>query len=478
MIGGIKRFFYSFFYVEKEERLKVILLSTAFFLVIGGYSIARELKNSVFVSIVGREYLGYARIGVMIALMPLILLYSRLVDVLRRHQLLYFYSVLYGISGLIFAYFLGHAVIGIPNTDTGPHRLFGWFFYLFVEGYSPFVVSLVWAFANSVNNPTTASKYYPLMVGASKVGGILSTGIGWILFTLLSTHPGHYLTGIQAHQLLLAFSSCLLLLIPLSIYLLMKWVPNKSLHGYEAAYQTDRQVDKERRAAERQSLLKRMRVMIEGMFSGLVLFVRQPYILGIFCTIFFYETINVLFELQRLGVVKASSDTLEAFSAELFKQIFFVHVTGWLIAMFCTKILLQKLGERNCLILMPLSMAFLMTYYLFSYNVTAIFIVYVIFRAMNYGFAYPIREALYIPTVKDIKFKSKSWIDAFGSKMAKATGASCSIFIENMGPALFFTGHALIFSVLIGLWLVASVLLGNRYVRAIENNEVIGETSA
>jgi len=477
MLGGIKKFFFSFFYIEPEERLKVILLSVAFFLVIGGYSIARELKNSVFIAIVGREYLGYARIGVMVALMPLILLYSRLVDILRRHQLLYFYSVLYGACGLIFAYFLGHPVIGFPNTDAGPHRLFGWFFYLFVEGYSPFVVSLLWAFANSVSNPRTASRYYPLMVASSKVGGILSTGIAWILFTLLSNYPERYMSGIHAHQLLLAFSSFLLLLIPISIYLLMAWVPYKSLHGYEAAYQTDRQIDKERQAAERKPLLQRLRVMIDGMFSGLVLFARQPYIFGIFCTIFFYETINVLFELQRLGVVKASSGSLEAFSAELFKQIFFVHVAGWLIAMFCTKILLEKLGERNCLILMPLSMAVLMGYFLFSYNVTAIFIVYVIFRAMNYGFAYPIREALYIPTVKDIKFKSKSWIDAFGAKMAKATGASCSIVIEGMGPALFFTGHAMVFSFLIGLWIIASVLLGNRYVKAIENNEVIGETT-
>ena len=40
---------------NKEEQLKFVLLTFAFMLVIGAYTIAKELKDSVFVNIVGSD---------------------------------------------------------------------------------------------------------------------------------------------------------------------------------------------------------------------------------------------------------------------------------------------------------------------------------------------------------------------------------------------------------------------------------------
>ncbi len=137
---------------EKEyyERKKLIFLTIAFFCVIGAYTVAKELKNSVFAYTVGEDYIPFVRTGAMFALIPVLFLYSRLVDQLRRYQLLCVYSGFFGIMGLFFAYLIGHPTIGIANTHESPYRLFGWVFYFFVEGYSPFVVSVFWAFANSV----------------------------------------------------------------------------------------------------------------------------------------------------------------------------------------------------------------------------------------------------------------------------------------------------------------------------------------
>ena len=69
-------------------------------------------------------------------------------------------------------YLVGHPEIGIANTETSPYRLFGWVFYFLNEGYSPFVLSVFWAYVNSVNNPTSAKKHYGLMIASSKLGGI------------------------------------------------------------------------------------------------------------------------------------------------------------------------------------------------------------------------------------------------------------------------------------------------------------------
>jgi AAA family ATP:ADP antiporter len=100
--------------------------------------------------------------------------------------------------------------------------------------------------------------------------------------------------------------------------------------------------------------------------------------------------------------------------------------------------------------------------------------VYVLLRSVNYAFSYPLRESLYIPTTKEMKFKSKSWIDAFGAKIAKGCGASYNVISSIVAESWLFSMHVLFFSSIIGLWLFTAHLLGRRYERAVERNEVIG----
>ncbi|NBV40666.1 hypothetical protein EBR77_02375, partial [bacterium] len=141
---------------KKEEILKFIYLTAVFMLVIGAYTIAKELKDSVFVSLVGAPYLPTAKFLVVFVLIPAALLYALLVDSVKRYQVFSFYCFLYGILTLIMAFLLGHPTIGLLNTDASPYRIFGWLFYFFFEGFSPYVVGVFWAFANSVSSPQDA----------------------------------------------------------------------------------------------------------------------------------------------------------------------------------------------------------------------------------------------------------------------------------------------------------------------------------
>ena len=121
-------------------------------------------------SIVGKEYVPLPRMMAMFMLIPAILFYSFLVDKIKRYQLLYVYSILYGIVGLFCVYLVGHPTIGLPNTEASPYRLFGWLFYFFIEGFSPFVVSVFWAFANSVYDPEGAKKVMQFWFRLLKLG--------------------------------------------------------------------------------------------------------------------------------------------------------------------------------------------------------------------------------------------------------------------------------------------------------------------
>jgi len=116
----------------------------------------------------------------------------------------------------------------------------------------------------------------------------------------------------------------------------------------------------------------------------------------------------------------------------------------------------------------------LIIFVLSNHNPYALIAAYVVLKSVNYGFSWPVRESLYIPTIKEIKFKSKSWIDAFGSKFAKTSGGMFNYCTEGLAAGLFLSMHAIFFTGIIALWFLTAYLLGNRFEKAVKRDEVIG----
>lgn len=242
MISRIQNWLKSLFDVEPQERVKLVLLTLTFFCIIGGYTLAKELKDSVFSAVVGRIYIPQAKMYFMIFMVPAIFLYSKLVDRLRRYRLLCWYAFFYALVGFVCVYMLGHPTIGLLNTDSSPYRVFGWLFYFFVESWSPFVVSVFWAFLNSISNPDTAKNSYGTIVAGSKFGGMLTSGFAWALLSVTTPTSILIFSDVVKHQILLGVSSLLILCVPVIILVLMRKVSGHYLHGYEAAYQVEKNV--------------------------------------------------------------------------------------------------------------------------------------------------------------------------------------------------------------------------------------------
>lgn len=451
----------TWFPVDRYDRLKVLLLSIGFFCIISSYTITKDLKDTVFVSLVGKEYIPWAKISAMLVLIPAIFLYSKLVDSIRRYQLLIFYSVFFCITNLFFALALGSNWMGLPNTDAGPGRLLGWLFYYFVEGYSPFLVSVFWAYANSITSPEGAKKYYWIIVSASKLGGLLMAGLAWFSFSYTSQHGGSLADDVFNHQIAILVASLALLCVPIVILLLMKKVPGRFLHGYEAAYSVEKEKSRRGEAST-------------GIFSGLIMLFKNPYVLGIFGMVFFYESVSTVLSYLRLSVAESNSTSLSGVSSFLFQLRFVMHLSGLVISLLGTRWLLERLGERICLLLIPLISGLLLLYFLCNMSSSALIIAFVLLQSLNYAFSWPVRESLYIPTVKAIKFKSKSWIDAFGSKFAKASGSGINVLAGTVAQGSMMSFYSLIFGVFVGCWFATAYLLGKRFDWAVSHDEVIG----
>ena len=451
---------------DKYERLKFLLLTVCFAFVLGSYTIAKELKDSIFVNIVGKEYLPKAKLMVIFLLIPAALLYSRLVDVFRRYQLLAFYSLFYGIILGWFAFLLGHPTVGLYNTDTSPYRLFGWFYYFILEGFSPFVVSVFWAFANSVSSPREARNFYPIMVAGSKVGGVTTALFAWYLLSHVSLLDGFGVVSqdVFAHQILMGVVSAMLLCVPPLLMLLMKVVPGRYLHGYEAVYKLEKKISKSDKQPE------------TGVFSGIKLLIESPYILGIFGLVFFYETLNVVLNFQRIFLLQSAAKTMAGFTASMFWQRFQMHALGMVLCFVGVQPLLRRFGVRRCLLVVPVVVSALLLYFVLTLNADSILYVFIGLGTINYSLSYPLREMLYIPTMKDMKFKSKAWIDTFGTKFSKGFGSVFAMISSGSiaGGGFVMGVYSVFFGVLMTLWFTAAWLLGKRYDKAINNDEIIG----
>jgi AAA family ATP:ADP antiporter len=451
---------------DKHERLKFFLLTLAFAFVIGSYTIAKELKDSIFVSMVGKDYLPTAKLLVIFILIPAALIYARIVDWLRRYQVLAFYSLIYGIILGVFTILLGHKTMGLYNTDASCYRLFGWFFYCFLEGYSPFVVSVFWAYLNSVCSPVEAKNGYPLMVAGSKIGGILAAFFAWYLLNNVQSLNwfGAVNHDVLAHQILMGIVSVMLLCIPLILYLLLKYVPGQYLHGYEAVYQMEKKQEREHETGKM------------SMLAGIQLLFTTPYVLGIFGLVFFYETLNVVLGFQRICLLQAAATSIADLSAAMFWQRLIMHAYGMVVAFFGVQFLVRKFEVRRCLFMVPLIVSGLLMLFLFTNTADTVSNVFIWLGVINYSLSVPLRETLYIPATKNLKFKAKAWIDSFGTKFSKGFG-SCFASITRFLPAgssALTSIYVGFFSMLMLLWFITAWLLGKKYERAVRHNQVIG----
>ncbi len=436
------------------DLLKMALLGSAFFFIIGTYSILRPLKTSVFLGLIGKEYQPLTKLISLIILLPFLVLYAKLVDKLRRYQVVYFFLGFYIVGITLSAITLWHPIIGLNNTNTNPYRIFGWIFYIFIDLYAPLVVATFWAFANSINTPEYAKKNYGRIVACSKVAGITTPLISW--FILQKTNIP-YTTSIP---ILLFSTSFLLVFSGVCISKIMKKIPGYYLHGYEAVYKVE----------------KKQKHKQTGLMEGLKLILKQPYVLGIFGIVYLYEAVSIIIDYQMQVLMSIENqNAISGMSSFMFLYTASFQTLGLFFALFGTAAVLRRIGVKFSLVIMPLATILLM-FVLFSYpSLASIFIIMVLLRAGNYGFNIPVREILYIPTTKDIKFKSKAWIESFGRSLSKTSGSTYNYISQIQNSILQIKYNSLIAVAISALWAIIAIFVGKKYHDTVENNAVIGQ---
>jgi AAA family ATP:ADP antiporter len=238
------------------------------------------------------------------------------------------------------------------------------------------------------------------------------------------------------------------------------------MHSYEAAYQLEK-----RKRRKDQTFLQ----SFAGAFDGLIIMIKKPYVLGIFSLVAFYEIMVVIFEWWVALHADASSATVGEMTAYYAFYYFLMNLVGLFISFFGTTPILRLIGIRISLFIFPvLCILMVLATYLFP-SAGVFFVVLVGLRSFNYALNHPTREILYIPTTKDIKFKAKTWTDAFGSRIAKSFGAIFNRSIKGFSPAFALVSSIGLSLSLTFFWLIIVYFLGKTLQDALDKRQVIGQ---
>lgn len=439
----------------KYQIKKTIVLGTCFFFIIGAYTLLKELKDAIFTLIVGYQYLPDVKAISLIVMVPMALFYGWLSEKISRHHLLSFYALLYGVGGIIISYFISDPIIGLANNIPNKYRLLGWIVYLFFEGLSPFLVSLNWSFLNSISCPEDIKSEYIVMAGMGKLGGLIFSTFAWILMSKGMSFFSLY-SDVNLYSFLLKLSSGALFFIPILLYYLVHALPKNQLQGY---------VDINKKKLDHKK---------ENHFDfGFSTIFKNSYVLSIVGMVFFWEIVNVIFNNLRLIIAYSDTKEICEFSSFLFKSTATTSLISFLFVIIGTNSIIRNLGERNGLLLIPILTGSMMILFLIFKSATMVLITWTIIRSINLSLTTPIRESLYIPTSKEIQFKSKSWIDSFGQKFCKGFGSLYNKFIQYIPFPLAHIFQISFFGIIIVLWSFLAYYLGKRWEKAINKKEII-----
>lgn len=445
---------------EKEEFKKFLRMGLIFALIIGVYWTLRPLKDAVFIRLVDKLHLPYAKTASVLALLPLVMFYTKLLERTSREKMLLILPAFYGISILLFSITMSVAqapadVIAARSfAPLAATRILGYVWYLFVESFGSLVVALFWAFATDTTEPTSAKRGFSLIVAIGQTGGIvLPYGIGGLPYRL-----GHITDTLS----MVCLGVLTLLIIPLVIRFLKITPPRllASFHGKNEKVEEEQQEP--------------------GFLEGLKLMLNHRYLLGIFAANFIYEIVVTIFDFN-FKVAAGTQYTGVSLSHYLSLYGSSVNIVSLSCLLLGISNVTRYLGVGTALAAMPIIVGFALFGFLTMDSLSFLFVLMVGSKAINYALNGPALKQLYIPTTPDVRFKAQAWIETFGSRASKEAGSLFNMLLSPLQSAfgsLAGRNYYLLLSGCLGFpllafWFITALFLGNTHRKAIQEKRVV-----
>jgi AAA family ATP:ADP antiporter len=397
--GPLERALSVFADVRAGEGFSTVLLAVNVFLLLAGYSLMKPARDGLILTEGGAEVASYSAAAQAVLLMAVVPIYGWLGTRFIRIKLISIVMTFFAVT------LVGFYAGGIAGLREGVA------FYIWIGLINVFIVSQFWQFANDLFTEGQGRRLFPLIGVGQSLGAWVGAAAVAPLVQQLNYTP-----------YTLMFLGACVLLVALSTTLMVNAREAKRAHP-------------EVHDASQETL---------GPQGGFELIFRDRYLLWIAVLIVLLNIVNTTggYVLNRLIVGEAvsrfgtdasavvpSRQFVTAFSGSISAA---VNLVGLLLQLFATSRIIRLMGVRGALFVLPVIA-------LINYSVIVVAPVLAVVRigkilenSTDYSIQNTLRQALFLPTTREAKYKAKAAIDTFFTR----TGDVVSAGFVGLGQVL------------------------------------------
>jgi ATP:ADP antiporter, AAA family len=418
--------------VRAGEGLTALGLAAALFLLLLAYYIIKPVREALILQHpAGAEYKSWLGAGIAILLLFVVPAYSKLADRLPRNRL---------VSGVTL-FFASHLVLFYWAASSAALRGSLWLgvvFFLWVGIFNMLLVAQLWAFANDVYDQEQGKRLFAIIGLGASLGAIASGVVTDVLSSMFDTFQMLLVSGVA------------LVGVALTV---------ERVHRRESARVALRRGTASAPAAQK--------LLPGGAFAML----RQHRYLGLiaaFSLVFTLVNTNgeyLLGKLIKLEATRAiaagtlSSEHVVDFITGKYKDFYlWMNMLGFVLQLFVVSRLVKIAGIGRAFFVLPvIALTNGLSVAVFPV-LGMLFWGKVVENATDYSLNNTLRQMLWLPTTREMKYKAKQAVDTFFVRMGDvASGAWVAIGISGLG--LGVRGFAFGNAALVALWLGLAVAI-------------------
>lgn len=417
----LNRALHAIFPARRSEVVSALLMLVNVFVLLTCYYVLKVLREPLILLGGGAELKAYASAGQSLLLLLVVPAFGYLASRVNRVQLLTTVQLVF-VACLVAFFFLAQmrAPIGLA-------------FYLWLGIFNMMVVSNFWAFANDLYTPEQGKRLFPII----GLGGSFGAVLGAVIPSLLEDMGTTPLFLMAAGALILST-------------VLYRVVDHRE--------RFDRDPD------GLVSLLKPEAKHPVGREGGFRLVIGDRYLRLMALMVVLFTVINSTGEYVVSSLVEAASAKAAdpgAFIGGFYSDFYAaVNIVSALLQGLVVSRVIGKLGIRHALWIMPAIVVLGWTSFLFASSLMMIRFIKIAENSVDYSLHNTLRQALYLPTSRESKYKAKAAIDTFFVRIGDVIAALGLVYVLTEVLKLGVQAFAWVNVGLAVLWVLLVLRIG------------------
>ncbi len=387
--------------VQAGEGAGILLLTANLFLLLGAYYLLKTVRESLILAEGGAEVKAYSSAAQAIILLGVVPVYGWIATHLNRNRLLRWTTLFFALNLIVF-YFIGRsgARIGVP-------------YFVWVGIFNVFAVSQLWAFATDLFTEAQGKRLFPVLGIGASLGAVAGA---W--------GAGKLIVPLGPYNIL--WLSALMLCLCAFLTRAAGWVITKKA-GAEEQKKDLAPLSKD---GGFQLILRDRYLMLIAILTILlnVVSLSGDFIVGKLVVDHTNEVVGT-----ASSLMKAREANIGEFYASYYE---WTNIVSFAIQAFLVSRIFKKIGIRASLFILPGISLATFTSILISPLLGVVRVFKIVENSTNYSLQNTVRNALFLPTSREAKYKAKAAIETF-----------CWRFGDVLQAGVIFLGAELQFSV-------------------------------